>query len=172
MSVGLAAVNDTVMYRSPADFDCAVIQTAGITTARDISVVVEATVDAGNTWFMVPVESIGRGVKITTIYSNGHWLVETGAFSAIRVRVIEVRTGTVSIDALPGEIIASTSELLGETSSEKPVTIAGSQNIGGTVQVAVTDIQKRRLEEALLLEERAERFASYDRNPSWGSEVR
>ena len=143
----LNGLDQTVTFISPAGFNFAVMQTTGI---GELTVQFEATVDDGATWFMIPAQAIGRGTQVTKVWTNGRWFLDTYAYGAIRARCLEWISGSVTIDCSPSEL-ATTQLLRGDLSNNMPVVVQGSQVLDGRVNVTVSDIQKRRLEEALLL---------------------
>ena len=138
MSKQLGSLGDTAEVPSASGFGFAVVQTRGITYSRAMTLVVEATVDGGDTWFMIPATAIGHGSQVTQIWTNGRWFVETYSFDSLRVRVTEYVTGTVLVDIVPGTGLAG----------RMPVeTEADTILLGGDTAFAVTDIQARRYDE-------------------------
>ena len=158
----LNGLDQTVTFISPAGFNFAVMQTQNI---GELSVQFEATVDDGATWFMIPAQAIGRGTQVTKVWTNGRWFLDTYAYGAIRARCLEWTAGSVNIDCSPAEL--ATRQLLGDgLSNYMPVVVQGSQVIDGRMQVTVSDIQKRRLEEALLLRAMEANYLSQFNNDS------
>ena len=146
-SITLSVVDQAATFVSPAGFNFAVMQTQNI---GELTIQFEATVDDGATWFMIPAQAIGRGTQVTQVWTNGRWYLDTYAFGAIRARVTSLVSGSVQIDCTPAEL-ATTATLADSLSNRMPVNIEGSQTLDGRVNLTVSDIQKRRLEEALLL---------------------
>lgn len=130
MGVRFAAVNDTVEVPSASGFGFALVQVQDISYTRAMTLVIEATVDSGATWFMVPATTIGHGSQVTQIWTNGRWFVETYSFDSLRVRVTDYVAGFATVTIVPGTGL----------SGRMPVDI-------GSGPFATTDADMRRLAE-------------------------
>ena len=137
MSVQLSGLNAVMEVPSASGFGFAIVQTQDISYSRALTLVVEATVDGGSTWFVIPATAIGHGSQVTQIWTNGRWFVETYSFDSIRVRITEYTAGSVSVDIAPGSGL----------SGRMPVDTGASITLGGQTQLATTDTQLRRFAE-------------------------
>ncbi len=161
MAIRLSGLEEKVVFSTPANFDYSIIQTQNIDSPKSLTLVIEATIDGGSTWFMVPAQAIGRGTQVTQIWTNGRWFVETFSFDAIRVRVAEYTSGFADVAGSPGEIVAG--RITDTLSNRMPVDTGLS---------LTADDEARRRDELESLKTSYPRSNELYHSDNYGSEVR